>query len=136
MNLTPVYCHKCKSYNVHSKGACPQCYPYHYEEKQRTILQNRAMHKYFALLATAMNEAGIDLKEALPEVDIPISEEIVKNCIWRPIQMAQLGKVSTTELNTAEITKVYDTLNKWLGEEFGLHVPFPTNEPELMPPHD
>ncbi|MEK7524002.1 MAG: hypothetical protein AAB588_03135 [Patescibacteria group bacterium] len=99
--------------------------PKHITETQRTTLQNRALHLYFTLLADAMNEAGIELKEALPEIDIPLDGELVKNAIWRPVQRAQLNKISTTKLTTKEIDKVYDTLNRYLGEKYGLHVPFP-----------
>jgi hypothetical protein len=39
-----------------------------------------------------------------------------------------LGKESTTELTTKEIDLVFDTINKHLGEQFGIHIDFPSIE--------
>lgn len=102
------------------------------EEKkypQRTKQQNKALHVLFRLLAEILNENGLDMRKTLkPDIDIPWSGESVKEFLWRPIQEAQLQKRSTTELNTKEIDEVFDTINKHLGEKFGLHVPFPSIE--------
>ena len=97
------------------------------KERQRTKLQNRALHKFFALLAEELNDAGYDMKKTLkPEIDIPWSKDTIKEYLWRPIQEAQLRKCSTTQLNTKEIDKIYNTLNRHIGERFGIHVPFPS----------
>lgn len=102
------------------------------EKKQRTSLQNRALHKYFELLAENLNDAGLDMRKVLkPAVDIPWSGETIKNYIWRPIQEAQLGKKSTTELKTDEINLVWETINRHLSEKFGISEPFPSVE-EIM----
>ena len=37
------------------------------EQKKRTLLQNRAMHKYFTLLANQLNEAGLDMRKTLKQ---------------------------------------------------------------------
>jgi len=101
-------------------------------EKPRTLTQNAALHVYFQLLADELNGAGFDMKKTLKhDVDIPWSSETIKDYIWRPIQKAQVQKDSTTELTTDEVNKIYLTLNRHLGERFGLHVPFPSDEPEL-----
>lgn len=93
----------------------------------RTRQQNRALHKLFSLLADTLNENGLDMKRTLkPEISIEWTGESVKEYLWRPIQEAQLNKRSTTELTTKEIDEVFDTINKHLGERFGLHVPFPS----------
>ncbi|HEB13358.1 MAG TPA: hypothetical protein ENI13_00075 [candidate division CPR3 bacterium] len=102
------------------------------KEKQRTIQQNKALHVLYELYAEALNEAGLDMREVLDEsVDIPWSKDTVKNYLWRPIQKTQLEKSSTTELTTKDIDKVFETLNRYLGEKHGLHVPFPSIE-EVM----
>lgn len=100
---------------------------------KRTDRQNRALHKMFQILADELNGAGLDQRKVLkPAIDIPWSRDSVKNQIWRPVQKAQLGKKSTTELTTVEIDQVFDTINKHLGERFGLHVPFPSIETILI----
>lgn len=97
--------------------------------KQRTIAQNRSLHLYFTLLAEELNQAGYDMRRTLkPGVDIPWGSNTVKEYLWKPIQNAQLMKQSTTELTTKEIDKVYDVLNRHLGEITGVSVPFPSEE--------
>lgn len=99
------------------------------KEEQRTKQQNRALHKFFELLADELNHAGYDMRKTLkPEIDIPWGKETVKEFLWRPIQQAQVRKSSTTLLNTKEIDKVYDTLNRFLGEKLHIHIPFPSIE--------
>lgn len=95
----------------------------------RTNQQNKALHVLFRLLADTLNEHGLDMRKTLkPDVEIPWAAGGVKEYIWRPIQEAQLGKKSTTQLTTVEIDEVFDTINKHLGEKFNLHVPFPSIE--------
>jgi hypothetical protein len=77
-------------------------------------------------LAEVLNDAGLDMKKTLkPEIDIPWTEENVKNHMWRPIQEAMYEKESTTELSTVEISDVYLVLSRHLSEKFGIHVDWP-----------
>lgn len=99
------------------------------ETKQRTLQQNRALHKLFDMLAQTLNESGNDMRRTLKEgVDIPWSGDTVKEYLWRPIQKAQLQKESTTELTTRDIDAVFETLNRHLGEKLGVYTPFPSVE--------
>jgi hypothetical protein len=99
------------------------------ETKQRTIAQNRALHLWFTQLAEALNEAGLDMRATLkPEISINWTGEGIKEYLWRPVQKLQVKKQSTTELTTDEIDKIWETLNRFLGEKFGVHVPFPSIE--------
>jgi hypothetical protein len=94
---------------------------------KRTNRQNNALHVLFKLLADELNEAGLDMRKTLkPGVEIPWTGDSVKEYLWRPIQQAQLNKKSTTELTTKEIDAVFDTINRHIGEKFGLFVPFPS----------
>ena len=84
------------------------------------------------MLADELNDSGLDMKKVLkPGVDIPWTKESIKEYIWRPIQEAQLNKKSTKDLTTKEIDEVFDTINRHLGEKFGVFVPFPSMD-ELM----
>jgi len=94
---------------------------------QRTAQQNKALHVLFTLLADALNDAGLDMRKVIKEdVRIPWHGDTIKEYIWRPVQKVQLGKDSTTALTTKEIDEVFETINRYLGEKFGLHVPFPS----------
>lgn len=98
--------------------------------KQRTSQQNRALHKWCELMATALNDAGYPLKAVLEHktTDVDWSGPLVKEALWRPIQKAITGKTSTAELSKQEIDPIYETLNRHLGTHFHIHVPWPTYE--------
>lgn len=96
---------------------------------KRTNQQNKALHVLFQLLADELNNAGLDMRKTLkPGIEIPWARNGIKEYLWRPIQEAQLGKKSTTELTTIEVDQVFDTLIRHLGEKLGLHVAFPSVE--------
>lgn len=96
---------------------------------QRTDQQNKALHKYFELVADALNNAGLDMRKTLkPEIEIPWTKEGVKDYLWRPVQMEYLRKRSTTELLTRDIDKIYDIINRHLAEKFGISEVFPSLE--------
>ncbi len=97
------------------------------EEKQRTQQQNSSLHLFYTQLAEALNDAGLDMRKTLkPSIDIPWDSRTIKEYLWRPIQKAQIGKESTASLSTQDINKIYNTLNRHLGETFGIYVPFPS----------
>ena len=94
--------------------------------QQRTNKQNSSIHKYCELLADSLNDAGLDMRKVLKEsVDIPWTPETAKNELWRKIQIPAVGKESTKDLDRAEVSKVYDILNRHLNDKLGIDVPFP-----------
>ncbi|MGB1317127.1 MAG: hypothetical protein ACPG5W_02910 [Flavobacteriales bacterium] len=103
------------------------------EQKQRTIQQNKAMHKYFSLLAEALNDSGKDMKKVLkPGVDIPWTTESVKNHLWRPIMGIMQGVESTTEQSTKDPQEIYEVLNRHIAQNHGVQVDWPSNEPPMI----
>lgn len=97
--------------------------------RQRTDQQRKAIEVYCRELATVLNDAGLDQRAVLAKmkegVEIPWSQDTVKDTLWRRIQVAILGKESTTKLNADEVSRVYDVLNRWTGTTFGISVQFP-----------
>lgn len=96
---------------------------------QRTSQQNRAMHLFFEMLATNLNDAGLDMRKVLkPEISIPWTKQSIKDQLWRPIQEAMYSKHSTTDLlKQEEIDAIHATLTRHLAEKFHLeHIPFPS----------
>jgi hypothetical protein len=99
----------------------------------RSSPQNKAMHVYFSLLAGALNSAGFDQRKVLMAVregvEIPNSPESVKE-LWREIQKAILGpeKSSTTQLERPEVSRVYEVMNRWTAQAFGVSMDFPHRE--------
>jgi hypothetical protein len=88
------------------------------------------MHLWFEMLANELNDAGLPMQKVLkPTIDIDWTPISIKEYLWRPVQEAMLKKHSTTELTKNEVTKVFEILNRHLGEKFGIHVPWP-HDPE------
>lgn len=102
-------------------------------DKKRTLTQNRAMHKYFTLLSAELNAAGHDMRKTLkPAISIDWTPESIKTYLWKPIQEAMFQKESTTGLDTKQVGQIYEVLNRHLGEKLTIHVPFPSNEIEMI----
>lgn len=98
--------------------------------KRRTEQQNRALHLYFQQLSEALNQDGFDVRVVISSsVDMMWTPYLVKELLWRATQKALFGKQSTTQLRkVGEIEKVYDVINKIVGERTGVYVPFPSME--------
>jgi hypothetical protein len=96
-------------------------------KNQRTIKQNSSVHLYCDHLATALNDAGFLIKESFfnKEIELDWNMERVKTRLWKPAQVGLFNKESTTELETGEVSEVYDTLNRFFADNFKIHVPFP-----------
>lgn len=98
-------------------------------ERQRSDQQRKAIEVYCNELAKAMNAAGLDQRAVLASmregVEIPWSQDRVKDTLWREVQKAMLDKTSTTNLSRQEVSQVYETLNKWTSQTLGVSVPFP-----------
>ena len=97
----------------------------------RTLTQNRAFHLYFTMVAVQLNNSGLYINTLIKEdkykADIDWSGDLVKNQLWRPIMEAILDKKSTTQLEKAEVDRVYNTLNRYLSG-MGVSVPFPNRD--------
>jgi hypothetical protein len=97
--------------------------------KTRTSTQNRALHLFFRMVSDALNDAGITHITTLRgandwEIESRWTSELVKESIWKPIQLAMFGTDSTTKLKTNEIDKIFETINLHFGE-MGIDVHFP-----------
>ncbi len=100
-------------------------------EKQRTISQNKGLHKYFEMVAHELTNQGQTMQDVIkkiPDVEITPTKNSIKELIWKPIQDVTLGKKSTTELNTAEINQVYEVVAMFLSKNFEIDLPFPSQE--------
>ena len=99
----------------------------------RTTTQNRALHLLFSELAKELNDRGLDMRTVLkPGIDIPWTTETVKEHLWKKIQKIAVNKESTSELSGQEIDLIFMILNKHLGEKFGIHLSFPSDEKDTF----
>lgn len=105
--------------------------------KQRTSQQNKSLHLYLSQVAHELQNQGQtmqDVVKAIKKVEIVPTGKNLKELVWREIQKALLNKESTTELTKHEVDEVYEVMNKWLGQNFEIHIPFPS-DPERIPDH-
>ena len=107
-------------------------------EVKRTISQNSAAHLWMTQIAKIFNDNGHTVQKVLGSmrqgVEIYWSASLIKEILWREIQMAVTGKQSTTELSKhEEIDKIVNILTKFCGERLKLEIPpFPSqNELEI-----
>ena len=92
---------------------------------KRTDQQNKALHKYFEIMADDLSDSGYSVQEVCT-LPIQWTKENFKENIWKPVQKAMFPDInSTTELNTVQLTEVYEQVNLILGEKFGVSHEFP-----------
>lgn len=96
----------------------------------RTPSQNSAIHLYFRMVAEALNDAGKDMETVLQlkTIDVPWNEAMVKEVLWKAVQRSMEKGEHTSDLETTDITEIYETLNRWMGAKLGVSVEFPHNE--------
>jgi len=99
-------------------------------QKNRSITQNRALHLFFEHISNQLNEMGntfhyTGLKGI--EIECRYTANLVKEMIWRPIQIALFEKESTTKLTTHEMNEIITILNKFFADK-GIYLPFPSIE--------
>ena len=90
----------------------------------RTTRQNSALHLYLDWLSEEFNGLGITYNHPILDVELPYTMEIVKEQIWKPIQLSLFGTNTTTKLNTEQMNEVIDVISKFLGER-GVYLEFP-----------
>lgn len=95
---------------------------------KRTLTQNAALHLYFEHISKELNNLGLTFNytglKGL-EMETKYNANLVKEMIWKPIQMTLFKKESTTELDTTEINEIIDVLSKFFSER-GVFIPFPS----------
>lgn len=95
--------------------------------QKRTLTQNSAIHKLYEMIASELNESGLDMRKTLkPEVEIMWTKESVKEYLWRPIQKIMFQKKSTKDLTGKEIDLIFEVISKHLAEKHGLEIIFPS----------
>jgi len=102
-------------------------------KQSRTNQQNSALHLWFTQLSEALNQDGFDVRATISQdIDMMWTPVLVKELLWRPTQKLLFNKKSTTSLDKMmEIDKIYDVINKVIGERCGIHIPFPNWEDYL-----
>ena len=92
----------------------------------RTERQNNAMHLWFRQMADQLNDAGYSAKHPFnDEIEVPFTEVLVKEMLYKPIIKAMYDKKSTATLTGGQVSEAAEVLVRWLSEKKGIDVPFP-----------
>ena len=95
--------------------------------QQRSLTQNSAIHKYFELLSSELNDTGIDMYTVLSSaIEIPWTPELVKEVLWKRVQSAMFNIDSTSKLSRQQVSQVYDVIHRKMAMDHGVNVPFPS----------
>lgn len=98
--------------------------------KSRTALQNSALHLFFSFVSTELNDLGMSFSYdglKMKGLESRYTPLIVKEFIWRPIQVSMFGIKSTKKINTNQINEIIDVLVKYFGDR-GVNIEFPSIE--------
>lgn len=100
------------------------------KKNTRTTRQNSALHLLFTIVSNQLNEMGLEfqylgLKGKV--ISVRHTPNLVKEHIWRPIQIALFNIESTRKINTEQINEIVDVLAKYFAEK-GILIQFPSKE--------
>jgi len=96
---------------------------------RRTNKQNNSLHAGLKNLGETLNAGGLDMRKVLKEsVEIPWTQESVKQFMFNPISIIMHDGRTSSDLNTIEIQKVWDVMIRFCGEKHGITVPWPDHE--------
>ena len=100
------------------------------EKATRTILQNKAMRKYWDIMINLLNDAGWSKKKyyAVKEVDVDWTPDSFGEDVWRGIQEAMYQHRKTSKLETDQVSKVYDVVNAHIAKTCGVSADFPSRD--------
>jgi len=101
------------------------------EKKQtRSDSQNRALHLFFTIISSQLNEMGLEFKYLGLKgqiLETRYTPDLIKNYVWRPIQEIMFDIKSTRKINTKQINDIIDVLAKFFAER-GVLIEFPSIE--------
>ena len=93
----------------------------------RSEKQNNAMHLWFRQIAEKLNDGGYHATHPFNnEVEVPFTEVLVKEMLYKPVSKAMYDKKSTAGLSGRELSEAAEVLVRWLAEHKGFLVPFPS----------
>jgi len=93
----------------------------------RTTQQNRALHLYFTMIAEQLNELGLQYQytSIVGEIfELRYTTELVKEYVWRPLQVALFKIERTKKINTQQINEIIDVITLFFSER-GVDLRFP-----------
>ena len=97
----------------------------------RTDPQNRAIHLYCERVAKALDDSGESVQTVFT-MPVSITKENIKEGMFKVVMQALYPDItSTTELDTKQVTEVYNNMHRILADRYGINVEFPSYESQL-----
>lgn len=96
----------------------------------RTVRQNSSLHLYFTFISEELNYLAIQYQYtgiSGNTFELRYTPELVKNFIWRPIQISMFNIESTTKLNTQQMNDIIDVITNFFADK-GIVLEFPSLE--------
>jgi hypothetical protein len=94
----------------------------------RSEKQNKALHLFFTFISDELNEIGLQYQYtgiSGKTFELRYTSTLVKEFVWRPIQIAMFNKKSTTQLDTKEMNDIIDVILVFFGDR-GISLEFPS----------
>ena len=99
---------------------------YAIKDTTRSDRQNNAMHLWFRQIASELNDAGYWVRHPFSDaLEIPLTEVLVKETLYKPIIKSMYDKSSTGKLTAQKLSEAAEVLIRWLSEHKQVYVPFP-----------
>lgn len=100
------------------------------KKNTRSLKQNSALHLLFTIISSQLNEMGVEFKYFGLKgkvLSVRHTPNLVKEHVWRPLQIALFDIQSTKKINTQQINEIVDVLSKYFAEK-GVVIQFPSKE--------
>ena len=98
-------------------------------DKVRTHQERKSIEVYCKQCADVCLDAGIDLKSLVmklrAETEIPMSQFLFKEVVFKGMALLQFGVDSTTKLNSTEPYHVWEWCNAFTSKRLGFSIPWP-----------
>jgi hypothetical protein len=98
--------------------------------QNRSTRQNSSLHLYFTFISNELNNLGLEFQyNGINDnvFSLKYTPDLVKEFIWRPIQIAMFNIESTKQVNTNQINDIIDVITKFFSDR-GVVLEFPSIE--------
>jgi hypothetical protein len=102
---------------------------YTIQKMDRTFRQNNALHLLFRNMAKGLNDAGFEIPHPFkPDLEIPYSEESVKELLYKPIITSYFKVNRSSELDSEQLSESMSILVDAVCRNTGVNIDIPSQE--------
>ena len=103
---------------------------YKIQRADRTWRQNNTLHLLFRRMAKDLNDAGYEIPHPFkPDLEIPYSEESVKELLYKPIITMYFKVDRSSDLDAEQLSESMTILVDAVNRNTGVYTPIPVGEP-------